>query len=61
MIEIIQADGTREQAVIAAMRRRAAEQNSEIERAVRALEAQNGVIAQVEDGVLSYIAQAGAL
>ena len=29
-----------------------------IERAVRALEAQNGVIAQVEDGVLSYIAQA---
>ena len=25
---------------------------------MRALEAQNGVIAQVEDGVLSYIAQA---
>ena len=37
MIEIIQADGTREQAVIAAMRQRAAEQNSEIERAVRAV------------------------
>ena len=29
-----------------------------IERAVRALEAQNGVAAKVEDGVLSYIAQA---
>ena len=37
MIEIIQADGTREQAVIAAMRRRAAEQNTEIEGAVRAV------------------------
>ena len=37
MIEIIQADGTREQAVIAAMRRRAAERNAESEGAVRAV------------------------